>query len=53
MQKLGGWRVQICGCAGRGLEVVPLLLLAFIDVTLLDYRFFVLRFLVYIVLWAF
>ena len=29
------------------------LLLAFIDVTLLDYRFFVLRFLVYIVSWAF
>ena len=29
------------------------LLLAFIDVTLLDYCFFVLRFLVYIVSWAF
>ena len=29
------------------------LLLVFIDVTLLDYRFFVLRFLVYIVSWAF
>ena len=29
------------------------LLLAFIDVTFLDYRFFVLRFLVYIVSWAF
>ena len=29
------------------------LLLAFIDVTLLDYRFFDLRFLVYIVSWAF
>ena len=23
MQKLGGWRVRICGCAERGLEVVP------------------------------
>ena len=36
-----------------GIMVCLSLLLAFIDVTLLDYRFFVLRFLVYIVSWAF
>ena len=23
MRKLGGWRVQICGCAGRALKLCP------------------------------
>ena len=36
MRELGGWRVQICGCAGRGLEVVSLTRLSFLCASILS-----------------